>query len=235
MPRAMILAAGLGTRLMPLTANLPKALAPLAGKPMIEHVIKRFGQFNIRDVIVNLHHFGDQLRAFLDSEKFSDLNISFSDESAQLLDTGGGIRKAAWFFNDGRPFLVHNCDVISLIPFDELIRFHISSHAIATLAVSSRNTARPLAFNSNGHLAGRWEKELSRHTRPLAFSGIYMLDPAIFQYMPEKNVFSIIDVLIRAAATEKVLAFEHSNEIWVDAGNVKNFEKAEQLLKNAHL
>lgn len=235
MPRAMILAAGLGTRLLPHTAKLPKALVPLAGKPLIAHVLDRFRHYNIMDVVVNLHHYGELLEAYLGSAQYSDFNFSFSDESNQLLDTGGGIRKAAYFFSDGRPFLVHNCDVISQIPLDELFQFHISNMAMATLAVSRRPTSRPLAFDKNGFLQERWDNERCSHSEPMAFSGIYILDPAIFSFMPGHGVFSVIDMLISAAKTSKVLAFEHSPDIWADTGTFSNFEKAAQLLKNSHL
>lgn len=235
MPKAMILAAGLGTRLMPLTANQPKALVPLAGKPLIEHVLERFRKFNLQDIIVNLHHHHVQLRSFLEQEKFSDLNILYSDESAKLLDTGGGIRKAAWFFNDGYPFLVHNCDVISEIPLDEMINSHIERKAVATLAVTSRITSRPLAFDFNGLLINRWDNHFTAIAEPLAFSGIYILDPAIFSIMPGTGSFPIIDVLIKAATKMPVIAWKHDPEIWVDAGRPENFSKALELIKNAHL
>ena len=235
MPKAMILAAGTGTRLMPLTADQPKALVSVASKPLIEHVLDRFKTFKFFDVLVNLHHHADQMQDFLGSEKFKDFNITFSDEREKLLDTGGGIRKAAWFFNDGRPFLVHNCDVISTIPLNEMLRFHIARKAIATLAVSDRKTSRPLAFNKVGRLVDRWSQANEPGSCPLAFSGIYILDPAIFSYMPGEDVFSIIDVLIRASRESSVLAWEHSPDIWVDAGSIKNIAKAEELLKNGHL
>jgi len=235
MPKAMILAAGTGTRLMHLTESQPKALVAVAGKPLIEHVLDRFRRFKFFDVLVNLHHHADQLQVFLGLEKFKDFTIAISDEREKLLDTGGGIRKAAWFFNDGRPFLVHNCDVISTIPLDEMLRFHIARKAIATMAVSDRKTSRPLAFNKTGGLVDRWSQSNDPGSRPLAFSGIYILDPAIFSYMPDEDAFSIIDVLIRASQESSVLAWEHSPDIWVDAGSIKNIAKAEELLKNGHL
>ena len=122
MLKAMILAAGMGTRLMPYTARQPKALVPLAGKPLIEHVLDRFRKINIKDVVINLHHHADQLYSFLCSGRFNDFRFSFSDESDQLLDTGGGIKRAARFFNDSKSVLVHNCDVISKIPLDEMLQ-----------------------------------------------------------------------------------------------------------------
>lgn len=235
MPKAMILAAGMGTRLMPLTDSLPKALVPLAGKPLIEHVLNRFRIFGISEVIINLHHRGGQLRNFLESERFSDFHFAFSDESDKLLDTGGGLRKAAWFFNDGRPFLVHNCDVISRIPLNIMLQSHYRRKAMATLAVSKRETSRPLAFTRGGMLAGRYDITGSTDAVPMAYSGICILDPAVFNFMPSEDVFSIIDVLTSSSKSGIVAAFEHSPEIWADAGSIQNFEKAEGLLENSHL
>lgn len=235
MLKAMILAAGLGTRLLPLTSKQPKALVEVGGKPLIERVLDRFHQCGISEIVINLHHHSGQLREFLSSEKFREFNITFSDESGQLLDTGGGILKASWFFDSGQPFLVHNCDVISLVPLSEMMLKHKRSKAIATLAVSDRKTSRPLAFTPDGKLTGRWSEKASNSSRPLAFSGIYVLDPAIFSFMPDADAFSIIDVLVTAAVTMPVVSFKHSPEIWVDAGNFNNLEKAEQLLKKFHL
>lgn len=235
MPKAMILAAGLGKRLWPITDRLPKALVPLAGKPLIGHVITKLEQFNYTDIIVNLHHHGDQLKNYLAQHTSEKMSFSFSDESGLLLDTGGGLAKAAWFFNEGGPFLVHNCDVISLIALDEMLQFHISNQAIATIAVSERKTSRPLAFDGSGQLAGRWPATPEPGSYPLAFSGISILSPSIFAYKPSAEVFSLIDMLINAAGSEKVLAFNHDPNIWVDAGTANNFPMAEQLLKNAHL
>lgn len=232
MPKAMILAAGFGTRLLPYTATLPKALVPLAGKPLIEHVLERLTKFGFTEIVVNLHHHGRMLREYLDTRHFGSCKISFSDESLVLLDTGGGISKAAWFFDDDEPFLVHNCDVISRIALDEIFDSHKKTQAFATLAVSRRKTARPLAFDDEGCLSGRWNPDMTAQIKPLAFSGVYVLSPGVFSYMPAGIAFSVIDVLLQASRNEKVLAYEHDPEIWVDAGNIINFAKAEALLKN---
>jgi NDP-sugar pyrophosphorylase family protein len=235
MPKAMILAAGLGTRLMPLTANLPKALVEIAGKSMITHVIEKLAYFGFREIIVNVHHFAEQLKDFLKDLSSENYVITISDESGKLLDTGGGLQKAAWFFDDQQPFLVHNCDVISQLPLNEMFEFHKKNAAMATLAVSKRSTSRPLAFNENGQLLGRFKDGAETASWPLAFSGISVFDTGIFNFMPDAEEFSIIDVLIKASASEKIIAFEHSPEIWTDAGSIKNLEKAEHLLKYSHL
>ncbi|MDP2423158.1 MAG: sugar phosphate nucleotidyltransferase [Bacteroidales bacterium] len=231
MPRAMILAAGMGTRLRPLTEDKPKALVKINHKPLIEHVIERLQNFGYHDVIVNLHHRANLLKTFLESKKLNSLNLSFSDETTKLLDTGGGIKKARWFFSDGEPFLVHNCDVISKIPIDRMLNQHMLSGALATLAVSNRHTARPLAFDESNHLKERFKSNeipqvKGEVLRPLAFSGIYLLDPEIFNFMPDKDVFSIVDVLIEAATSRLVMAYEHDPAIWMDVGSKNNLQKA---------
>ncbi|HPK05281.1 MAG TPA: sugar phosphate nucleotidyltransferase [Bacteroidales bacterium] len=235
MPKAMILAAGLGTRLLPLTLDQPKALVLVAGKPMIVHVIERLKQYGFDDIIVNLHYHGEKLKQFLSSEKFEGMNFTFSDESEQLLDTGGAIGKAKWFFDNEMPFLVHNCDIISYVPIDKMIEFHVDRKAIATLAVSKRKTSRPLAFDQQSGLIDRFDPAMNKDIKALAYSGICVLDKNIFSFMPEKGVFSIIDVFVKASKSSIVAAYEHEPDIWVDAGSIKNIEKAEQLLKNVHL
>lgn len=235
MPKAMILAAGLGKRLMPYTEHLPKALVPLAGAPMISHVIRRLESFGFNEIIVNLHHHGNILRDYLARPEATNVSIAFSDESDLLLDTGGGVARASWFFKEDEPFLVHNCDVISLIPLDEMMEFHNRNKALATLAVSERNTSRPLAFSNQGLLVGRWAAHQDPGTRPLAFSGISVLNPSILAYKPSQDAFSIIEMFINASSTERIIAFEHDPGIWADAGNINNLSRAEHLIKNAHL
>ncbi len=237
MPQAMILAAGMGTRLRPLTEDRPKALIEANHRPLIEFVIERVVKYQFDDIIVNLHHHAGKLREFLQSEKFRHLNISFSDESSKLLDTGGGIKKAQWFFRAGEPFLVHNCDIISLIDLDEMHKQHLASGALATLAVSARKTTRPLAFDAHNQLKGRFDEKapsLSRgkNFRSLAFSGIYLLNYEIFDFMPETESFSIIDVLLKASSNRPVLAFEHDPSIWMDVGSVKNLQNASRFIES---
>jgi len=235
MPKAMILAAGFGKRLMHFTDNLPKALVPLAGEPMIRHVIRRLEYYGYNEIIVNLHHHAGKLRDYLSQIHAPEISIVFSDESNRLLDTGGGIAKASWFFEEDEPFLVHNCDVISLVPLDKMMEFHIRNHSIATLAVSDRKTSRPLAFSNEGLLLGRWTAEAGTIACPLAFSGISILNPCVIAYKPSQEVFSLIEMLINASPYERIMAYEHDPGIWADAGNINNFSRAEHLIKNAHL
>src|SRR5664280_1226211 len=164
--KAMIFAAGLGTRLKPVTDNLPKALVPIAGKPLLEHVILKLKSAGFDEIIVNIHHFPDQIIDFLKANNNFSIRIEVSDERNLLLDTGGGIRRAAWFFDDEKPFLVHNVDILSNVDLKELYQQHLRSNSLATLVVSKRDTFRYLLFNDDNRLCG-WINEKTGETKPL--------------------------------------------------------------------
>jgi len=187
--KAMILAAGLGTRLKPLTDSRPKALVELSGRTLLEITLTRLRTFGITEFIINVHHFADQVLAYLKSHNNFGLRIEISREEV-LLDTGGGLKKAAWFFledpkNLYEPFLLHNVDVISTIDLSRMLHLHKENHALATLAVQSRDSGRQLLFNDRNELVGRragrdQAPEIVRrsdHLQPLAFSGIHILSP----------------------------------------------------------
>jgi N-acetyl-alpha-D-muramate 1-phosphate uridylyltransferase len=235
--KAMIFAAGLGTRLKPLTDNKPKALVEVSGKPLLEWCIKRLVSHGFDEIVVNIHHFGEQIVEFL--EKRTDLGAKFyiSDERGFLLDTGGGLKKAATFFDAKAPFLVHNVDILSQINLTDLYNQHIRNEAIATLAVSQRKSSRELLFNLDLELCG-WRnnktKEL-KHTKgelsalqAFAFSGIHVIDPKIFDQITESGAFSIIDVYLRLSATNCIKAYDHTGMACVDLGKVENIESVEK-------
>ena len=152
--KALILAAGLGTRLHPITQNIPKALAKINELTLLEILITRLKKFGIEEIIINIHHFADQIIGFVDKNNRFEINIQFSDERGELLDTGGGIKNAQWFLNDGNPFLVHNVDVISSIDLDDFLNFHNKSGSLASLAVRDRSTSRYFLFDENDTLCG---------------------------------------------------------------------------------
>lgn len=235
--KAMIFSAGMGTRLSPITQTTPKALAKINGIPLLEIVIKRLIRFGFKELIINVHHFADEIEAFVQSKKKFGVNISFSDERKQLLDTGGGLKHASWFFNDAKPFLVHNVDVLSNIDLKSLIDFHIHSKALATLAVRTRKTSRLLFFNSDNHLCG-WENVKTGERKnvfndltgsPFAFSGIQVIDPVIFKLIEEEGKFGIIDVYLGLAKKYPICAYIHDTDMWLDIGNPENLSKAEKL------
>ncbi|RMG16441.1 MAG: nucleotidyltransferase family protein, partial [Bacteroidetes bacterium] len=191
--KAMIFAAGLGTRLRPLTHHRPKALVEVGGKCLLEIVIRRLLAHGFEEIVVNVHHFAGQVEAFLAQHAGFGARIAISDERSLLLDTGGGLRQAAWFF-DEQPFLVHNVDVLSDIDLTAMYQAHLQSGALATLACRRRQSSRYLLFDEQNHLCG-WknvksgEVRMSRQVKschPLAFSGIHVIDPNIFAHLSAK-------------------------------------------------
>lgn len=236
--KAMILAAGLGTRLKELTGNLPKALVPVEEKPMLEWILLMMKKAGIIDVIINVHHFPELITDFLARNNNFGMNLSISDESDRLLDTGGGLMKASWFFDDGEPFLLHNVDVISDVDFDNLLEVHLQRRALATLAVSRRNTNRQFLF-SDDRLCG-WEnlstgekiiKIEKKAFTQRAFSGIHIISPEIFNHIKMKGKFSMTEVYLGLCAGHYISGFEHNADKWLDLGKPEALPRAEILIK----
>ncbi|MCU1270320.1 MAG: Nucleotidyl transferase [Acidobacteriaceae bacterium] len=241
--KAMVLAAGLGTRLRPLTNHRPKALVEVGGRTLLEITLTRLRDFGVREVIINVHHFADMIEAYLKANNNFDLQIEISREEA-LLNTGGGLKKAGHFFGDnskrkdsGReePFILHNVDVISNIDFAQMLKFHTEKNALATLAVQDRETSRYLLFDDSLQLSGRQtggngKPELVRPTQTqqrLAFSGIHVISPRFLAMMTEQDAFSIIDSYLRLAGQgEKILAFRADKYYWRDLGRPEHVEQA---------
>jgi len=242
--KAMILAAGLGTRLRPLTDDRPKALVDVGGRTMLEITLSRLRAFDIRDVIINVHYFADMIVEYLRKNKSFGMRIEISREEV-LLDTGGGLKKAAGFFlEDPRdfetPFILHNVDVISTIDFQRIAQFHTENQALATLAAQDRETSRYLLFDERHQLCGRrtgrdQKNELVRPPQPaqaLAFSGIHIISPRFLELMVEDGVFSIITAYLRLAAQgEKILAFRTDEYYWRDMGRPEDVLQAVRDLK----
>ena len=239
----MILAAGLGTRLRPLTDDRPKALVEVAGRTLLEIAICRLRNVGVREVIVNTHHYADMVADYLRAHDGFGLRIEISREE-DLLDTGGGLKKAAHFFLEGNsqePFLLHNVDVISTIDLARMMQFHTEQNALATLAVQDRETSRYLLFDEGGELCGRragrdGKADLvrpARETQALAFSGIHVISPRIFSKMQEEGAFSIIPTYLRLAAEgERVAAFRADEYHWRDLGRVENVAQAAKDLRD---
>lgn len=236
--KAMILAAGLGTRLRPLTNDRPKALVEVAGHTLLEITLRRLASFGIREVIVNVHHFADMVVDYLDKRNHFGMRVEISREDDLLLDTGGGLKQAAWFFlQDGpaqEPLLIHNVDVISTIDFARMLTFHRDNDTLATLAVSQRATSRQLLFDERGRLCGRQtgtnppEVVLPSHQlTPLAFSGIHILSPQLLSLITEQGVFSIVTTYLRLAAEgHRIVAFHADQYYWRDLGKPENVTQA---------
>jgi len=239
--KAMILAAGLGTRLRPLTDKRPKALVEVAGRTLLEITLRRLRAFDIREVIINVHHFADQIVRYLKANTYFGMRIEISREEV-LLDTGGGLKKAAWFFledsapND-EPFLLHNVDVISTIDFAKMVDAHKANQALATLAVQKRDSSRQLLFDEHLQLCGRRagrdrEAEIVRPSPrlvPLAFSGIHLISPRLLPMLTEVGIFSIITSYLRLAGhSERILGLRGDKYYWRDLGRIEDLQLAEQ-------
>jgi NDP-sugar pyrophosphorylase family protein len=239
--KAMILAAGLGTRLRPLTNDRPKALVEVGGRPLLEITLARLRSFGINDVIINVHHFAEMIVDYLKANNNFGMDIEVSREDV-LLDTGGGLKKAAYFFEDSKldePFILHNVDVISTIDLARMTQFHSEHKALATLAVQDRETSRYVLFDEQHQLCGRrsghdGKCELVRpspKSEALAFSGIHVISPRILGLMIEEGIFSIIPTYLRLAAQgETILAFRADEYYWRDLGRPENVAQAAREL-----
>jgi NDP-sugar pyrophosphorylase family protein len=237
--KAMIFAAGLGTRLRPLTDDRPKALVELKGRTLIEIALARLRTFGISYVVVNAHHFADKLADYLAAHKNFGMQIEISRED-DLLDTGGGLKKASHFFlenhdNPDEPILVHNVDVISTIDLARMEEAHRGGHALATLAVQKRSTSRYLLFDEHRHLCGRRlgreaTAEMvrpSRRVESLAFCGIHIISPRLLTSLTENGTFSIINSYLRMAGKgETIRAFHADEYYWRDVGRLEDLQKA---------
>ena len=244
--KAMILAAGLGTRLRPLTDDRPKALVEINGRTLLEIALTRLRAFGIHDVIINVHHFADMVVDYLKKNDNFGMRIEISREDV-LLDTGGGLKKAACFFQDSQghsgqeiPFILHNVDVLSTIDLERMRQLHCETQALATLAVQDREPSRYLLFDEQDQLCGRragrnHPPELVRPTQQAqawAFSGIHVISPRLFSLMTEDGAFSIIASYLRLAAQgEKILAFRADQYYWRDLGRPENVAQAAEDLK----
>lgn len=239
--KAMILAAGLGTRLRPLTNDRPKALVEVAGRTLLEITLTRLRNFGIGDVIINVHHFADMVVDYLKAHRNFDMHIEISREES-LLDTGGGLKKAAHFFlqdssGSDEPFILHNVDVLTTIELERLVQYHRENEGLATLAVQHRETSRYLLFDEKLQLCGRRTgrdgvPELvrgSRQVQALAFCGIHVISTRIFSLMSEEGAFSIINAYLRLAAQGKnILGFGADEYYWRDLGKPVNVAQAEK-------
>ncbi len=236
----MIFAAGLGTRLKPVTETIPKALVEVGGIPMIERVIHNLVSAGVTDIIINLHHFPEKIKHFIASKNQFNINISYSLESGQLLETGGGLMKAAHFFDNGKPFIVHNADILTNLDITEMIKNQHRNNSLATLFVQQRTSTRYLLFNNNNLLRGWVNKNTGEKIdtgikmakfRELAFNGIHIIDPKIFGMIKRKGSFSIIPVYLELAKTQNIMAFEKNTAYYLDIGKPESLKKAKILVR----
>jgi mannose-1-phosphate guanylyltransferase len=224
--KAMVLAAGLGTRLRPITNTHPKALVEVGGRTLLQITLSRLKEFGVRDVIVNVHHFADMVVDYLKANHNFGIHIEISREDV-LLDTGGGLKKAGWFFgtNPDDAFILHNADVISTIDLQRMLDSHRQNRPLATLAVQDRKTSRYLLFDQQGRLCGR-SPTPDANFQSLGFSGIHVISPRLLSMMPDEEIFSITTTYIDLAARgEKIMAFRADEYEWKDMGRPENILK----------
>lgn len=245
--KAMIFAAGMGTRLKPLTDHTPKALLPIGGKPMLEHVILKLKAAGFDQLIVNIHHFGDQIISFLEQNNNFGIEINISDERDYLLDTGGGIKKAQSFLQGDEPFLIHNVDIMSNVDLRKLYDHHCRLNPLATLLVSERETSRYLLFNKENRLCGWRNKETGEiksyypnfspemYTE-YAFGGIHVISPKIFDWLEEwTGKFPVINFYLSIAGKTDIHAYPAKNLQLIDVGKQDTLKLVEEKMKNLNL
>jgi NDP-sugar pyrophosphorylase family protein len=236
--KAMIFAAGLGTRLQNETLTKPKALVEIGGKPLLQHAIEKLKSEGISEIVVNVHHFAELVISFIKENDFG-IPIYISDETSKLLDTGGGLKKAACYFNDNEPVLVYNVDILSNLNLQLLLEEHLKSGALVTLAVRNRETQRYYKFDSEMNMVG-WINKKTGETKiskpehfekatEMAYSGIHVINPEIFSMMPETDRFSVTDFYLELAKTQKIMGFYDNSDLWMDVGKPEQLEEARRL------
>jgi len=237
--KAMIFAAGKGTRLKPLSNTMPKALVRVGGKPLLEHIILKVKEAGFNEIIINIHHFGEQIIDFLNKNNDFGIKIAISDERNALLDTGGGLCKAAWFFTDNQPFLVHNVDVFTNVDLKKLYVNHLKNNSLATLAVGERQTNRYFLFDEKNYLCG-WTNIATSEIKPvdlqdvniykkLAFAGIQIFSPQVFHLLEQvkEPKFSLIDFYVQNAKYQYFKAYITHSFQMIDAGKIDSLQQAE--------
>ncbi|MBU3675822.1 MAG: nucleotidyltransferase family protein [Chitinophagaceae bacterium] len=236
--KAMMLAAGLGTRLKPFTDYHPKALAPVHGKPVLHWNIDYLYQAGVRDFIINVHHFAEQIIEFVAQLHMPDCCFTISDERDAVLETGGGLKKAQGFFNDGASFILMNADILTDLPMQDFLNYHRSHKAMVSLAVSERKSSRCLLFNDKQQLCGwrnrdsgetKWSRSNEGTIQEMAFGGIHIIDPTFFRYLTQDGPFSIIDTYLEAANTANIMVYDHRAYKLLDIGKPESLLLAETM------
>lgn len=224
----MILAAGLGTRLKPLTNNKPKALIEVGGFTMLEMAVLYLKKFGIREIVINVHHFADQIIEYIHHHDQFGICISVSNEQEKLMDTGGAIVQAASYFDKQEPFILMGVDILTDLNLNDMIRFHLEKNPLVTLAVKDRPTTRPLLFDADMSLIG-WRniqtgrsnmQEPDKAAHALGFSVVHIIHPNIFELITEKGPFPIMDLYMRLMSTQKILGFRHDEDTWLEFGRI---------------
>ena len=234
----MIFAAGLGTRLRPLTNDLPKALVEIKGVSLLEINIRRLIGFGVQEIIINTHHFAEKIETFIQEKNSFGIRIELSHEVEKLLETGGGLKKAVWFFDDGQPFFVCNADILSNIDLLKLYQTHCESDALATYAIQQRDTSRYMLHDAEGRLCG-WMNAKTKVVKVVraaemqmySFSGFHVINPAIFATAPQETYFSMIDWYLQLANNHRIMGYRHDGDLWCDVGKPETLAEAESMVQ----
>ncbi len=238
--KAMIFAAGLGTRLNDETSGKPKALVDVGGKTLLQRAIEKLKNEGVSEIVINVHHFSNLVISFLKNNDFG-IKIHISDETEKLLDTGGGLKKAEVYLEGDEPILIYNVDIISNLNLKLLLKDHLKTKALVTLAVRNRETQRYFKFDQNKQLVGWINKKTgeSKISRPenfenaieMAYSGIHIVQPEIFSLMPETDRFSITNFYLELAKTHSIKGYFDDSDLWMDVGKPEQLEEARRLFR----
>jgi NDP-sugar pyrophosphorylase family protein len=238
--KAMILAAGFGTRLKPFTDHHPKALAPVNGKSLLQRNIVYLVSYGFDEIIINVHHFAEQIIEIIKLNNGWGAKVSFSDEIDAILETGGGLKRAKHFFeNSNEAFVLMNVDILTDLNLTEMLHYHQQHKALATLAVRKRDTSRYLLFNEENILVG-WRNANTNEEKIVhesatyyqkAFSGVHIIEPKILSLITQEGKFSMIDLYLELAKNNIIVAYDHSHTKMIDVGKPESIEKAEDLFE----
>ncbi|MFP4064038.1 MAG: nucleotidyltransferase family protein [Bacteroidales bacterium] len=239
--KAIILAAGLGSRLRPLTDKVPKALVKVGNKPLLLHAVEKMIGAGVSEIVVNIHHHGGKMRKYIEQLDFPGVKFYISDETNELLDTGGALKKAGPLLQGSAPFFIYNVDVLTDIDLKDMLANHQKFQPLATLAVTRRQSSRYFLWK-NGQLAGWTNKNTGEQlwcqhkaginrTEPLAFSGIHLADPALLRLITETGRFSVKDLYLRLACNYRIMPYLHDHRFWADTGTPEKLRQAGAMLK----
>jgi NDP-sugar pyrophosphorylase family protein len=233
--KAIIFAAGIGSRLGKITEDQPKALVEIGGKALLEIAIRKLIKYGFDEIIINVHHFADRIEEFLEEKRNFNIRIELSDEREQLLETGGGLMKASWFFDDHQPFLTYNVDVLTNLDILSLLRYHQGTGALVSLACKERNTQRYFLTDKNNRLVGWENTETGERIDSLpagdtvnrvGYSGISVVDPELYNLVTEKGAFSLTSLYLRLAAENPIIIYRHDADLWIDIGKPEQLNTA---------
>ena len=231
---ALIFAAGLGTRLNHITKNKPKALVQVGGKPMLQHAIEKLIDVGADNIVINIHHHAKSIKDFVFSLNYAHTTLHISDESEELLETGGGLLKAANLFDNNKPIILYNSDVLTGANLSKMIDYHHHKKSIATLMVKERSTSRYFLFDDDMRLSG-WENISTKEQRitrekvsttSLAFSGIHIIQPELIKYLGEIRKFSITEGYLNISSIHKIYGWKDWDDYWFDIGTPEKLQIA---------